>query len=201
MLFFAPCAAAQDQPLVSKGDYVLQGMALVQYQGKTEMDLVIPPDLGITGIRDELFEGSCIRSVVIPKGVRKLGARSFMDCYNMISVSIPRSLTTVNISASVTTIGDDTFYGCYGLTSISLLASTPPALGGRAAGFLCAFRRYLCSRRFRGRLQKRGGLERLVARYGPRRKIRNENGSHPEIPKEPGLPRLRVGGAAFLRPL
>jgi hypothetical protein len=49
---------------------VLQGTALVQYQGKIEVDLAIPPDLGITEIRDEVFEESTIRSVVIPEGVR-----------------------------------------------------------------------------------------------------------------------------------
>jgi hypothetical protein len=92
-------AAAQEQPLVTRGDYVLQGTALVQYQGKTEQDVAIPPDLGITEIRDEAFEGSRIRSAAIPEGVRKLGARSFMDCYNLASVSIPKSLTEIGEGA------------------------------------------------------------------------------------------------------
>jgi hypothetical protein len=87
------------EPLVTKGDYVLQGTALVQYQGKTEEDLVIPRDLGITEIRDDVFWGNQLRSVVIPEEVRKLGSHAFKDCYNLVSVSIPKTLTSIGAGA------------------------------------------------------------------------------------------------------
>jgi hypothetical protein len=87
------------EPLVTKGDYVLQGTALVQYQGYTEEDLVIPQDLGITEIRDAVFWGRHLRSVVIPEGVRKLGSHVFVDCYNLVSVSIPKSLSEIGAGA------------------------------------------------------------------------------------------------------
>ena len=96
---FAQTEAAQDgsggEPLVIRGDYVLRGTALVQYQGKTEQDLVIPPDLGITEIRDEVFESNRLRSVAIPEGVRKLGTHALVDCYNLVSVRIPKTLTEI----------------------------------------------------------------------------------------------------------
>ena len=87
------------EPLVIRGDYVLRGTALVQYQGKTEQNLVIPPDLGITGILDEAFQSNRLLSVAIPEGVRKLGAGAFKDCYNLVSVRIPRTLTGIGAGA------------------------------------------------------------------------------------------------------
>jgi hypothetical protein len=88
-------------PLVKRGDYVLRGAALVQYQGKADA-VHIPEDLGITAIGDNVFAESHIRSVVIPEGVTTIGARAFFDCYNLGSVSIPKT---------VTRIGDNAFTG------------------------------------------------------------------------------------------
>ena len=145
---FVQNGAAQEgsggEPLVTWGDYVLQGTALVQYQGKTEQDLVIPPDLGITEIRDEAFYRSSIRSAAIPEGVTKLGTRSFSDCYHLERVTLPRSLAeigknafsscsslaSITLPASLTAIGVYAFSGCSSLASITIQVPKPPALGG-----------------------------------------------------------------------
>ena len=66
--------------------------------------------------------------------VTSIGSNAFLDCYSLISVSIPNSvtsignyaftrcynMTSVTISNSVTSIGDETFSMCRSLTSVSI---------------------------------------------------------------------------------
>jgi hypothetical protein len=100
---------AGEAPLAEHGDFVLRGTELVQYRGKGDAEVVIPANLGITAIGDNVFEGAHIRSVAIPAGVERIGARSFKDCYNLESVVIP---------GTVSRIGDRAFTECGRLKEI-----------------------------------------------------------------------------------
>ena len=62
---------------------------------------------GYTGTAAEIE----IPAVINGKPVTKIGARSFLENYSLISVTIPDS---------VTTIGDAAFYGCHSLASITI---------------------------------------------------------------------------------
>jgi len=78
----------------------------------------------------------------IPKDVRKISERAFVDCSGLTSVKIPDSvmeigkgafgfctgLTSVTIGKSVTNIGEGAFYKCSGLKSVTIEAETPPTL-------------------------------------------------------------------------
>lgn len=96
--------------LVTRGDYVLRGTVLAQYQGE-DGDVVIPADLGLTEIGDQAFGRATIRSVKIPEGVTKLGDRLFIDCYDLVSVAIPKT---------VSLIGDRAFAQCGKLKEITV---------------------------------------------------------------------------------
>ncbi|MBQ9222495.1 MAG: leucine-rich repeat domain-containing protein, partial [Prevotella sp.] len=88
---------------------------------------------GITHIRDYTFSGCHgLKSVVIPKSVKKIGSFSFNNCCEMTSVTIPDNvqaiescafadctkLTSVTIPDSITTIESAVFYGCTSLNSV-----------------------------------------------------------------------------------
>ena len=62
-----------------------------------------------------------------------IGDRAFCNCYDLTSITIPNSvtsiegafsgcsgLTSISIPNSVTSIGDNAFYGCSGLTSVTI---------------------------------------------------------------------------------
>jgi hypothetical protein len=130
-------------PLVTKGEYLLRGTTLVQYQGKAA-EVIIPADLGITEIGDGVFYHSGIRSVAIPEGVKKLGVQSFRNCYYLETITLPRSLaeigreafyrcsrlSSIDLPASLTTIGNYAFDWCSSLKSITVSAPKPPVLTG-----------------------------------------------------------------------
>jgi hypothetical protein len=93
---FLYAGGASELPLVTHGDFVLQGTVLVQYQGIAE-NVIIPGNLGITEIADEAFISWDIKSVTIPEGVRKCGERSFMDCYSLETIRFPSTLTDFDV--------------------------------------------------------------------------------------------------------
>ncbi len=85
-----------------------------------------------------------INKVIIHEGVTSIGAFAFIACDNLISISLPNSLTKIGDSAfsysgiksltlpnSIVCIGESAFEGCLGLTSITLPNSLI-ALGGWA---------------------------------------------------------------------
>jgi hypothetical protein len=84
--------------LIEKGDYVLRGTVLVQYRGD-EDDVVIPGDWGITEVAEAAFINNGIKTVVFPEGITKIDAASFIDCYNLRSVRLPKSLSTLGDGA------------------------------------------------------------------------------------------------------
>lgn len=101
---------ADETPLVTRGDFVLRGSVLVQYQGQAE-DVIIPANLRITEIGDNAFSKTGITSVVIPEGVQRIEQRAFFECYDLASVTIPNSVKVLNSEA---------FYSCHNLKNISL---------------------------------------------------------------------------------
>ena len=131
------------EELVTRGDYVLRGTVLVQYQGTAE-HVTIPVNLGITEIADHMFQHSAIVSITVPEGVQKIGS-SFNECYSLTTVRLPESLrvigkyafdasnklANVNIPAGVTTIEDCAFWECRSLTSITIPSSVT-AIGSYA---------------------------------------------------------------------
>jgi hypothetical protein len=106
-------------PLVTHGDFVLRGTALVQYQGHAE-NVVIPANLGITEIATGAFQYGGgyqeIKTLTIPEGVAKIGERAFLDCYNLEEVRIP---------ATVIKIEPEAFSQNGSLRSITVAARNP----------------------------------------------------------------------------
>ena len=84
-------------------------------------------------IPDGFFESTKISEIVIPKGVREIGAQAFNNCTKLTSISIPegitdipnemlsncRSLTSVQLPSTVKYIGDWAFSRA-GITDITL---------------------------------------------------------------------------------
>ena len=74
-----------------------------------------------------------IKTVHLPKNLKTIGDRAFMNFRNLISIKIPQSVTTIGIAGlancakltsinlpSVTTLKDSAFSGCVKLTSINM---------------------------------------------------------------------------------
>ena len=92
----------------------------------TKSDLVrVYYPSSVTNINSSTFD-SCfaLSSVVIPSSVTSIGNSAFYNCYALSSVVIP---------SSVTSIGNYAFSYCYALGIVTILATTPPALGGTGA--------------------------------------------------------------------
>ncbi len=84
-------------------------------------DLVIPEktilngkEYTVVGIGSEAFKDLEIKSVTLPKTLKKIGDESFSGC---------ESLTSIEIPSSVTSIGWGTFTRCSSLTSIEIPSS------------------------------------------------------------------------------
>ncbi|MBR2799790.1 MAG: leucine-rich repeat domain-containing protein [Oscillospiraceae bacterium] len=83
---------------------------------ESEMGVVTIPDV-VTCIGDgePVFEDCYdLQSITIPASVTSIGDYAFEDCYSLTSITIPDS---------VTRIGSSAFYGCRSLTSIIIPAS------------------------------------------------------------------------------
>ena len=79
----------------------------------TLKDGVLTIDEGVTEIsgKDFSFDKKDIKSVIIPDGVKKIGASAFSYCANLTSVTIPKT---------VEVIGNCAFSQCKNLTSIAI---------------------------------------------------------------------------------
>ena len=117
---------------VSSTDFVVINGVLIAYLGAGG-DVVIPGDLGITEIGENVFaSNTTITSVSIPEGVTKIGNYVFFGCTNLTSIKLPDTierigerafsqcgLTSVILPGSVTSIDTYAFY--YGeLTSVTI---------------------------------------------------------------------------------
>ncbi len=70
---------------------------------------IIPTDGSVTSIGDGAFAGSGIKDVFLPDSVTSIGNNAFMDCYELISITI---------SENIDYIGAEAFFCCYNLIEI-----------------------------------------------------------------------------------
>ncbi len=92
-------------------DFVVNEGILSAYQGSGG-DVIIPDNLGITGIGEAVFENLIsLTSIIIPEGVTTIGASAFRGCSNLGSITIPAGVTSIGIGA----IRD-----CSSLTSVTI---------------------------------------------------------------------------------
>jgi hypothetical protein len=117
--------ASSDVRLTPASPFKVQGGVLVNYSG-TERNIVIPDNLGITAIGDNVFENSMLLSAVIPEGVINIGSCAFKNCKHLVSVTFPNTLKTIGIEA---------FYWCEALTAIDIPNNVTTI--ERSAFFLC----------------------------------------------------------------
>ena len=98
---------------------------LVDIADATDKDIVIPAkymNLPVTVIGDCAFEGSDIKSVVIPSGVTEIHYAAFADCASLTSVTLPDTLTSIGeyafyetgvknltLPSSLKTVGESAF--------------------------------------------------------------------------------------------
>lgn len=91
------------------------------------------------------FKGSSLSSITIPNSVTYIGNSAFFGCKSLTSIVIPNSvvtigsqafqgsaLTEITIGHGVTSIGSYAFFYCTQLAQVTILATTPPTLGGNA---------------------------------------------------------------------
>ena len=96
-------------------------------------ELVVPQ--GVTEIKYAAFRYvSCLKYVVLPNTIERIGSFAFFGCENLVSINIPDgisrinsstfrgcvNLQEINIPSSVTYIGQAAFGGCKSLKSIVL---------------------------------------------------------------------------------
>ena len=94
---------------MSKNDFLIEDGVLVEYLGSDD-DVIIPK--GVKCIGENAFEGSDLRSVVIPEGVVKIKSCAFYMCDSLRLVKFPGSIQKVDPSA---------FGDCYYLSEIHVL--------------------------------------------------------------------------------
>jgi hypothetical protein len=119
---------------VTRGDFVLRGTVLVKYLG-TEANVIIPADLGITGIADRAFSGcETLNTVDLPSGLVSIGESAFSYCRKLSKISFPsglirigdnsfagcKSLSTIDLPARLISIGESAFADCDGLETVTI---------------------------------------------------------------------------------
>ncbi|MDE6306659.1 MAG: leucine-rich repeat domain-containing protein [Muribaculaceae bacterium] len=115
--------------------YDLRPYASVTYNGSTYQT---------REIADRAFNGSKIKSIILPNGLQGIGTEAFYGCTNLISVHLPEGLQEIGWSAfnSCTSLTDVhfpeglqwidwyAFKSCTRLTTIICNASIPPYIYG-----------------------------------------------------------------------
>ena len=113
--------------------FVVVDGVLLKYNGN-DKNVLVPTT--INEIYLQAFAGSNMESIIIPDSVKKIGAKAFEDCRQLVSVVLPEgietlengtflrcwSLRSVQLPESLTTIKDGVFWECHSLESIKLPA-------------------------------------------------------------------------------
>ena len=81
---------------------------------------------GVETIGYGAFMSSGLTSVNIPDGVKTIGSHAFFGCDGMTNVTIPKSVTSIGRGA----------FDCAGSVTVTVEATTPPALGDYAFGYV-----------------------------------------------------------------
>ncbi len=116
----------------------------IKYTG----DIVIPSTItyegveyNVTSIGNFAFEGCDITSIIIPKGIKKIGYNAFLACKRLTSVVFPEgvvslgsdvfnscsSLTSVVLPRSIQDIGSQAFIGCPELQDVFCYSENVPS--------------------------------------------------------------------------
>ena len=104
---------------------------VVSTTSKYPVSIVIPEkvkgvdgvEYTVVGLEDKCFYDCFnLTSITLPSTITTMGFSCFEDCKKLTSITLPSSLTT---------LGDRCFYGCSGLTSIEIPANVT------SIGFLC----------------------------------------------------------------
>lgn len=144
------CMSMQEIAFAKNADFVVENGVLIKYNGSGGK-VVIPSDLGITAIGNNVFKNNdSLTSIVIPSGVKTIGASAFEGCGNLVSITMPTGLTTIGDSAfagdanydlnsivvpeGVRSIGKHAFSGLHYLQSLTL-PGTLEAIGDYAFAY------------------------------------------------------------------
>lgn len=72
-------------------------------------------------IDDGAFSGAEIERLVLPDGIRSIGATAFSDCTNLLSVSIPSTIEKWGVDVSWRSGGGAVFRGCTSLKEVRIV--------------------------------------------------------------------------------
>ncbi len=125
---------ADTQALTQRGDFSMDGSAIVGYTGNA-LELTIPSSVTVIG-KDAFSGCDSLTKVVIPDSVSKIDYAAFENCKNLKEVSISESVKTIgssafsgceklekiNIPSKVSSIGSSAFARCTSLNQISISA-------------------------------------------------------------------------------
>lgn len=126
------------------------GVTILGYVG-TDDTVVIPANvlgLAVVKIGDGAFEGSSIKSIVLPHTIKEIGKFAFEGCSSLTEIILPdgvklidqgafmdcTSLAAVYLPEGVETISYAAFAGCEGLSAVTLPASLRELASGAFYG-------------------------------------------------------------------
>ncbi|MDE7182036.1 MAG: leucine-rich repeat domain-containing protein [Clostridia bacterium] len=106
------------------------------YEGDGEK-VTVPSEVkgkAVTSLKNNAFNNSPIKSVVLPDGIKAIPDNTFMGCSLLTEITIPDTVTEIGerafidcselaeieIPSGVTSLGKSTFYKCESLTEITL---------------------------------------------------------------------------------
>jgi hypothetical protein len=101
-----------------------RSVEITNYVGSGQ-NVNIPPKIAgmpVTSIGRNAFLGKEIISVIIPEGIESIGTDAFSDCENLISITIPASVTSLSYWYND---NDNVFEGCTSLTDIKVATRNP----------------------------------------------------------------------------
>ena len=119
--------------LVQKPTYGDLLSDVIDFNGCSDLNTIVLPNIGITTIGDSAFNGcKSLTSIDLPDSITTIGANAFKDCEKLSSVYIPYNVTTIGANAfngcksltnivlpeNITTIGDSAFANCEKLQSV-----------------------------------------------------------------------------------
>ena len=114
---FEGCSSLQSVSLASKDK--LTAIRDKAFNNCTQLkDFEIPQTISELG--GGVFQNTAIQSATIPDGIEKIGNATFADCKELLSITLP---------ASITKLDDHALGRCTQLTDFYLYAENPPALG------------------------------------------------------------------------